>query len=82
VIENCEPNFRIGSNYALRTIERPLPLLIVRKLPFRSREEFRMPIGVRKSPKNEPAGRIRGYGDLKISPVMAPPFSVARGRTA
>ena len=26
-----------------------------RKLSFRFREEFRMPLGVRKSPKNEPA---------------------------
>ena len=38
-----------------------------RKPPFRFREEFRTPIGVRKSPKNEPAGsRVQAYGDLRI----------------
>jgi hypothetical protein len=31
-------------------------LLIGRKPPFRYREEFQAPAGVRKSPKNEPAG--------------------------
>jgi hypothetical protein len=30
-----------------------------RKQPFRFREEFRAPTGVRKSPKNEPAGHVR-----------------------
>lgn len=35
-----------------------LPLR-TRKQPVRSREEFRAPTGVRKSPKNEPAGHVR-----------------------
>jgi hypothetical protein len=34
----------------------------------RLREEFRTPVGVRKSPKNEPAGPVGRYGVLRIGP--------------
>ena len=44
--------------------EGPLFCLIARKPPFRSREEFRTPAGVRKSPKNEPAGCRAGAMEI------------------
>jgi hypothetical protein len=47
---------------------------------FRS-EEFRTPAGVRKSPRNEPAGRRAVHGDLKISPVLASAVAPARRRS-
>jgi hypothetical protein len=59
--------------------ERLLSLLIAPKLPFRLREEFRTPTGVRKSPKNEPAGRMgelwrfedfAGYGTCVFGGAM------------
>jgi hypothetical protein len=48
---------RIGTNGRYSALLTP-------ELPFRFREEFRTPVGVRKSPKNEPAGRQASYGDL------------------
>jgi len=36
------------------------------KQPVRSREEFRTPLGVRKSPKNEPAGRWRSVWGFRV----------------
>jgi hypothetical protein len=43
---------------------------VARKLPFPSREEFRSPAGVRKSPRNEPAGRRAVYGDFSFWPAV------------
>jgi hypothetical protein len=57
----CIANDRIRSraDVTLCTSECPLRHFDCLKPPVRSREEFRTPVGVRKSPRNEPAGRMR-----------------------
>lgn len=73
-----------GSALALRLIDsRPLLPHSKSKLTVRSREGFRAPAGVRKSPRKEPAGgrRCDSYGDFGLPPVssMAQPSSASAG---
>lgn len=43
-----------------------LPQLRAKNRPFRIRGEFRAPLGVRKSPKNEPAVQMQGLWGFEI----------------
>src|SRR5260221_4368575 len=51
---------------------------IAREQTFRFREEIRTPVGVRKSPKNEPAGPWASHGDLRFRRVPEGDRATAR----
>jgi hypothetical protein len=58
--------------------ERRFPPRSLPEQPFRSREEFRMPLGVRNSSKNEPASRWRGLPRLwGFEDLAVPGWAVA-----
>jgi hypothetical protein len=67
----CSPMIWLGPNQSItvgRTNDRS-PVSDAPDLPVRFREEFRTPLGVRKSPKNEPAGcrvGLWGFDDLAV----------------
>jgi hypothetical protein len=43
---------------------------LIRNPPFRSREEFRAPAGVRKSPRTNPRAAREVYGDFDFGPAV------------
>ena len=76
-----------GSTAATTSIRRNgrLDAPCSRKRPFRLREEFRAPLGVRKSPRNEPAcqqAMIYGYFCFRPSLAQSRPALVAAGGDA
>src|SRR5258708_5302370 len=68
----------VGSCLRALWVECQLYTLLARKRPFRIREEFRTPAGVRKSPENEPAGPGASYGDLRFRCVLEGAWTAAR----
>jgi hypothetical protein len=59
------PSLPTGLGPSLQTVQ--IQSKRAGKLPFRTREEFRAPAGVRKSPRKEPAGHERRLWGLPFS---------------
>jgi hypothetical protein len=58
---STEPPLWVGNCHRRVAQASPLPHVLAQKRTGRFREEFRTPLGVRKSPKNEPAVSSRVF---------------------